>query len=398
MRGMRRRTFVKTAIGTGLATRAWAFQGAKSYDVIVIGAGAIGCTTAYYLREEGLSVCLLDKGPAGREASWASAGMIQPIGSSKSEAWPTRAALLSRKLYDDLEPRLFEETGKRIGYGGAGGLVVTFDEAEVAQLQATVQSQAGDDFPAQLLNREDARTREPGLPDQVVATVLLPAHRFLDPRTFTAVMAEAARKKGVIVREGTPATGLIWSGKKVVGVLSGSEKIAGGLVINAAGAWAGRVDEQLPIRIRPVHGQILSLQGPKGGLRHNIQKRGAGGYFTPRADGRMLVGATNEDFGYEKKVTPSGLRTLSGLVHDVMPHLAAHPVLDSWSGLRPGSPDGLPVIGPDPRAEAGYFWAAGHGASGMMQNPATAKVVTDFVMKRAPRIPVESVRPARLVE
>jgi glycine oxidase len=306
--------------------------------------------------------------------------------------------LLSRKLYDDLEPRLFEETGKRIGYGGDGGLVVVFEDADVAQLETMVRSQAGDDFPTQLLNRDDARTREPGLPDQVVAAALRPAHRFLDPRTFTAVIAEAARKKGVIVREETPASGLIWSGKKVVGVLSGAEKITGGIVINAAGAWSGTVDEQLPMRIRPVHGQILSLQGPKGGLRHNIQKRGAGGYITPRVDGRVLVGATNEDFGYEKKLTPSGLRMLSGLVHDVMPHLAAHRVLDIWSGLRPGSPDGLPVIGPDPRAEAGYFWAAGHGGNGMMQNPATAKVVTDFVMNRAPRIPVESVRPARLVE
>lgn len=395
---MRRRTFLKTAIWTGLAVPAWAYQGAKSYDVIVIGAGAIGCTTAYYLREEGLSVCLLDKGRAGQEASWASAGMIQPIGSSKSESWPSRAALLSRKLYDDLEPRLFEETGKRIGYGGAGGLVVAFDEAEASQLEALVRSQAGNDFPSQLLNREDARTREPGLPDTAMAAALQPAHRFLDPRTFTAVIAEAARKKGVTVREGTPVSGLIWSGKKVVGVLSGAEKIAGGIVINAAGAWAGMMDQQLPMRIRPVHGQILSLEGPIGGLRHNIQKWGAAGYITPRVDGRVLVGATNDNFGYEKKVTPEGLRRLSGLVHDVMPHLAEHRVLDSWSGLRPGSPDGLPAIGPDPRAEAGYLWAAGHGGNGMMQNPATAKVVSDLVMNRAPRIPAESVRPARLVE
>ena len=296
---MRRRTFL-TTIGTALAAPAWAYQGAKSYDAIVIGAGAIGCTTAYYLREEGLSVCLLDKGPAGREASWASAGMIQPNGSSKSESWPARAALLSRKLYDELEPRLFEETGKRIGYGGQGGLVLAFEEADAAQLETMVRSQADDDFPAQLLNREDARTREPGLPDQVTAAALLPAHRFLDPRIFTAVIAEAARNKGVIVREETPASGLIWSGKKVVGVLSGAEKIAGGIVINACGAWAGRVDEKVPMRIRPVHGQILSLQGPKGGLRHNIQKRGTGGYITPRTDGRVLVGATNEDFGYKE--------------------------------------------------------------------------------------------------
>lgn len=395
---MRRRTFLKTALGAGLAAPAWAAQGAQTFDVVVIGAGAIGCTTAYYLREEGLSVCLLDKGPAGREASWASAGMIQPYGSSKSEAWPTRAALLSRKLYDELEPKLFEETGKRIGYGGDGGLIVGFEDRDVAQLEAIVKSQEGDDAPAQFLAREEAKKREPGLPDQVTAAALLPGHRYLDARTFTAVIAEAARKKGVVVRENTAATGLVWSGKKVTGVQAGTEKIAAGTVINSCGAWAGKIDAQVPMRIAPVHGQILSIDGPKGGLRHNIQKLGAGGYVTPRADGRVLAGATSEDFDYEKKVTPNGLRSLAALIREVMPHLADHRVLDSWSGLRPGSPDGLPLVGPDPRIDGGYFWAAGHGGYGMMQNPATAKVVTDLVLKRAPRLPLDKVDPARLVE
>lgn len=395
---MRRRTFLKTAIGAGLTAPAWAAQGAQTFDVIVIGAGAIGCTTAYFLREEGLSVCLLDKGPAGREASWASAGMIQPYGSSKSEAWPTRAALLSRKLYDELEPRLFEETGKRIGYGGDGGLVVGFEDGDVAQLEAIVKSQVDDDFPAQFLSRADARKREAGLPDQVAAAALLPAHRYLDARTFTAVIAEAAKKKGVAVRENTAATGLVWSGKTVAGVQAGAEKISGGLVINACGAWAGKIDARVSMRIAPVHGQILSIEGPKIGLRHNIQKLGAGGYVTPRSDGRVLAGATSEDFGYEKKVTPGGLRSLGGLVREVMPHLAEQRVLDSWSGLRPGSPDGLPVVGPDPRVDGGFLWAAGHGGYGMMQNPATAKVVTDLVLKRAPRIPIASVDPGRLVD
>jgi glycine oxidase len=180
-------------------------------------------------------------------------------------------------------------------------------------------------------------------------------------------------------------------------VQAGAEKIAGGIVINACGAWAGKIDGRVAARISPVHGQILAIEGPKGGLHHNVQKLGSGGYLTPRADGRVLAGATSEDFGYEKKVTPNGLRSLVAVVREVMPHLAEHRVLDSWSGLRPGSPDGLPAVGPDPRA-SNYFWAAGHGGYGMMQNPATAKVVTDFVMKRAPRIPVESVDPARLVE
>jgi len=393
-----RRSFLRAAgAGLGLAAARPARAGQGSYDVIVVGAGAIGATTAYFLRGEGLSVALVDKGPAGREASWASAGMIQPYGSKKSESWPARAALLSRELYDDLEPRLFEETGRRIGYGGEGGLVIAFEDGEAESLQRMAKAQSGDDFPTRSLSREEARKREPGLPEQVVAAALLPAHRFLDARTYTSVVVEAARKKGVTVREGAAVADVLWEGDRVVGVKAGEDKLSAGLVVIAAGAWSGKIDKRLSLPVRPIHGQILSIEGPKGGLRHNLQRLGAGGYATPRADGRVVVGATSEDFGYEKKVTPAGLASLAGMVRDLVPHLAGHKVLDTWSGLRPGSPDGLPAIGRDPRVSSGFLWATGHGGYGMMQCPATARVVTDFVMKREPRIPVASVDPARLV-
>jgi len=189
---------------------------------------------------------------------------------------------------------------------------------------------------------------------------------------------------------------LLRDGGRVIGVRAGEEEIAAGTVVVAAGAWSGGIDPGLKLPVRPVHGQIQSLAGPKGGLRHNLQRLSAGGYATPRADGRVLVGATTEDFGFEKKVTPDGLSALAGMTRALLPHLADHKPLDTWSGLRPGSPDGLPAVGPDPRA-AGLMWATGHGGYGMMQCPATAAVVTDLVLMRKPRIPVASVDPARFV-
>jgi glycine oxidase len=389
-----RRAFLGTALA---ATRAWGTQAAKSFDAVVIGAGAIGSTTAYFLAAEGVKVCLVDKGPAGREASWASAGMIQPSGSARAGSWPSRAAFLSRRLYDELEPKLLEETGRRIGYGGEGGLILAFSDDEAATLSRLAKDTSGEDHPPELLQGAGLRKREPGLADEVVAALLLPAHRFLDARTYTSVVAEAARKRGAVVREESPVTGLLWEGRKVTGVQTASEKIAAGTVVNCAGAWAGRIDARLPLPIRPVHGQILALQGPKAGLRHNLQRLGAGGYATPRADGRVLVGATSEDFGYEKKVTPEGLRELATLVRELVPNLAEHRVLDHWSGLRPGSADGLPAIGPDPRTESGYLWAAGHGGYGMMQGPASARAVADLVLQRDPPMSLDAVRPARLL-
>lgn len=392
-----RRAFLATSLAAAGGALAVPAQGRETYDVLVVGAGAIGATTAYFLREEGLSVALVDKGAAGREASWASAGMIQPYGSSKSASWPTRAALLSRKLYDELEPRLFEETGRRCGYGGEGGLILAFTDDEAERLSAMVKGQGEEDFPTQFLGRDDARKREPGLPDAVTGAALFPAHRFLDARQYTAVVIEAARKKGVVVRENFEGTGLLWNGRKVGGIQSASEKVLAATTVIAAGAWAGKVDAKLPLPIQPVHGQIMALHGLKAGLRHNLQRAGSGGYVTPRADGRVVVGATSDDFGYEKKITPSGLRALAAMVREVIPNHADQKVLDTWSGLRPGSPDGLPAVGPDPRAE-GVLWAAGHGGYGMMQTPATAKVVTDLVKGREARIPVAGVRPGRLVE
>lgn len=393
-----RRTFLKAAIAAGAGLSVAGAQEAKAFDAIVVGAGAIGSTTAYFLAREGLKVALLDKGVAGREASWASAGMIQPYGSVKSEAWPTRATLLSRALYDELEPRLFEETGKRIGYGGEGGLILAFDDAEAERVAGAVRALADQDSPARLLKGDDLRTREPGLADGVVAAALLPAHRYLDARTYTSVVIDAARKKGVTLLENTPATGVLLEGKKLEGVTTAAGKLVARTVINCAGAWAGAVEPKLPLPLHPIHGQILSVEGPKPGLRHNLQRISGGGYATPRTDGRVVVGATSEDFGYEKKMTPAGLRALAAMVRELVPHLSDRKVLDTWSGLRPGSPDGLPAVGPDPRVEGRLFWAAGHGGYGMMQCPATAAVISDLVLGRPARIPIDSVRPARLIE
>lgn len=379
---MKRRGFLKSGLALAVARPAWGTS--RSVDVLVVGAGAIGATTAYLLRREGLSVALLDKGPAGREASWASAGMIQPSGGT---GWAGRSAALSRELYDDLEPRLFEETGKRIGYGGEGGLVLAVDDDEGALLERR------DGF----LDRKAVHEREPGLPASVVAALLLPSHRYLDARTYTAVAVEAARKRGVDVREGAAVTGVLWEGERVLGVKAGGATVQAGTTVIAAGAWSGRIEPRLALPVRPVHGQIQALAGPKGGLKHNLQRVSAGGYATPRADGRVLVGATSEDFGYEKKTTPEGLAALAEMTRALVPHVAERKPLDAWSGLRPGTPDGLPVVGPDPRASAGFLWASGHGGYGMMQGPATAQAVVDLVLKRDPRVPLAAVGAERFL-
>ena len=162
------------------------------------------------------------------------------------------------------------------------------------------------------------------------------------------------------------------------------------IVINSAGAWAGRLDPKLTHPVFPLHGQAMSVQEPPTKLRHNLYRVGGHGYITPRADGRVVVGATGDQWGYQKKITAEGITYLGQIIPYVLPCLEGLPVLDIWSGFRPGSPDGLATIGPDPRAAGGgYLWAAGHSSNGMNQAPATAKVLTDLVLQREPRIPIE---------
>ena len=364
---------------------------ARQPDVVIVGGGAIGCSAAYYLRSEGLQVALVDKGPLAREASWASAGIIGPSSHPQGDPWFRQATLLSRQLYDQLNGALHEETGRRMGYGGRGSMTLAMSSGEADEAVADAEREAEAGVPVEILTGSEARRREPALPENLEAAILHPEGRFLDARNFTATIARAARLKGVEMRPGWPVTALTRDGARVTGVRSGHEQMGAGWVINAAGAWAGILDPGLAAPITPDHGQIMSLEGPAPGLRHTLHRWGRYGYITPRPDGRVVVGATHEEIGFRRQITPDGLNYLAGVVGTVLPGLMERAMLDIWTGLRPASPDALPIIGTDPRAAGGFLWAAGHSSSGIMQAPATAKVLVDLVLGREPRIPLHKV-------
>ena len=370
----------------------------ERFDAIVIGAGACGCTTAYELVREGARVALLDSGEVGREASWASAGIVGPGASPERDPWFAEATRLSAERYGQLDGELRELTGRSIGYGGAGSLLVARTEEELPALRENVDLYRAAGVEAQLLDGAETRRREPALPEDVIEAALNPEGRHLDARAYTAAAAAAARVLGVEVFPGRPVTGLEWRGDRVAGVRTDSGSLHAEVVVNAAGAWAGRIDERLSHPVFPVHGQIMAVAAPPAGLRHNVSRAAGYGYATPRPDGRIVVGATHEAWGFAKRVTPDGLASLSAMVTSVLPVLASQPILDIWSGLRPGTIDSLPTIGPDPRASGGYLWATGHYSSGMMQMPATALVVTDLALGRAPRLAIDQLTVRRYLD
>ena len=370
----------------------------ERFDAIVIGAGACGCTTAYELAREGARVALLDSGEVGREASWASAGIIGPGASPERDPWFALATRLSAKRYVQLDGELRELTGRSIGYGGAGSLLVARTEEELPALRENADLYRAAGVEPRLLDGAEARRREPALPEDVIEAALNPEGRHLDARAYTAAAAAAAQVLGAEVFPGRPVTGLEWNGDRVAGVRTDSGSLHAEVVVNAAGAWAGRIDERLTHPVFPVHGQIMAVAAPPAGLRHNVSRASGYGYATPRPDGRIVVGATHESWGFAKRVTPDGLASLSDIVTSVLPVLASQPILDIWSGLRPGTIDSLPTIGPDPRAAGGYLWATGHYSSGMMQMPATALVVTDLALGRTPRLAIDQLAVDRYLD
>ena len=369
-----------------------------SFDVVVIGAGACGSTTAYELARTGARVALLDSGEVGREASWASAGIVGPESSPERDPWLAAATRLSTERYGELAGELRELTGRSIGFGGAGSLLIarTEDELPALRERAALQTQAG--IEVELLDGDAARRREPALPEDLIQAALKPDGRHLDARAYTAAVAAAAQVLGAAVYPGRPVTELAWSGDRVVGVRTEAGDLHAQVVVNAAGAWAGRIDPRLSHPVFPVHGQIMAVGAPPAGLRHNVSRAGGYGYATPRPDGRVVVGATHEAWGFAKRVTPDGLASLSAIVTSVLPVLESQPVLDIWSGLRPGTIDALPTVGPDPRADGGFLWATGHYSSGMMQMPATALVVADLALGRKPRLPIDQLTVERYLD
>ena len=370
----------------------------ERFDVVVVGAGACGCTTTYELAREGARVAMLDSGEVGREASWASAGIIGPGASPERDPWFALATRLSTERYGQLDGELRELTGRSIGYGGAGSLLVARTEEELPALRENADLYRAAGVEARLLGGAEARRREPALPEDVVEAALNPEGRHLDARAYTAAAAAAAQVLGAEVFPGRPVTGLEWNGDRVAGVRTDSGSLHAEVVVNAAGAWAGRIDERLTHPVFPVHGQIMAVAAPPAGLRHNVSRASGYGYATPRPDGRIVVGATHEAWGFAKRVTPDGLASLSDIVTSVLPILASQPIVDIWSGLRPGTIDSLPTVGPDRRAGGGYLWATGHYSSGMMQMPATALVVTDLALGRTPRLAIDQLAVDRYLD
>lgn len=361
----------------------------RAADVVVVGGGVVGCSSAWYLAREGLSVTLLERDDVASRASGAAAGMLLPFGEAAAEgpflSWAARSLALFPALCEELRQR----SGIDPELEQSGALHVAVDDAAEAALRDKVRRFARHGL--EWWEADAAREAEPRLHPALRGAAFSPAESHVRSPLLARAFAAAAAELGARVERGVAVTGLLRSGERVTGVASDAGPCQAGAVVLCAGAWTGGL-APFALPIEPVRGQILSLEGTRPPLRHMIVSDEI--YLVPKRDGSLVAGATVERRGFECRVTAGGMQRLLAASMGLLPALAEARFRDGWAGLRPATPDGLPAIGPAPGL-AGLFVAAGHFRNGVLLAPVTGRLVADLVLGKAPPADAAAFAPGR---
>jgi glycine oxidase len=361
-------------------------------DVVVIGGGAMGLAAARELRGRGLSVTLVERGQPGRAASWAAAGIVSaPIGADADPSFPL--AELSYRLWPEFAAALEDETGLDPEFRLPGCLIAAFAPDDIPALRR-LQRQGGLEEEA-FLEGEALRAAEPALGPAVLAALRKPGGN-VENRRLCQALELAARRRGVEFRCGREVRAIRVDGDRVAGVELADGVLAAERVLVAAGAWTGALAGCHPaIPVHPQRGQVLALDAGNVRLRHVIMASD-NRYLVPRADGRIVVAATREEAGWDPSLTAGGVAWLLNSALEVAPTLAGCTIRDMWTGFRPISPDGVPIIGPG--TVRGLSFATGHGPSGIGQLPGTIALLQALLFDEPPPIPGGPYSPVRFAE
>jgi glycine oxidase len=363
------------------------------HDVLVIGAGVMGCAAAYSLGKRGARPLVLERAVPGAEASSVAAGILGPSLEAEEDG---PALCISRRalaLHAALAEELRERTGIDVGYRQSGALMLAKSEAELAALEAKRAFLARAGLSAELVGGDAARDLEPGLTPELVGALALPEEAQLEPPRFLRALAIAAEQVGARFRTGATVRRVVVEDGRVVGADLGGEVLEAARVIVAAGSWTSLLPglELGEDVIFPVRGQIAHCETRAPLLRRIVF--GAGGYVVPRPDGRALVGATAERVGFRREVTLGGLERIAGIARGIAPGLAEAPFVEARVSFRPATPDGLPLVGRT--SVEGLFVTSGHYRSGILLAPLSGELIADLVEGRAGGEASASFDPAR---
>lgn len=341
----------------------------RAWDAIIVGGGIIGLSLAIELRKRGLEVLIVERGEPGREASHAAAGMLADMGGEMPPALQVLATA-SARMYPEFVHELQDESGVKIDLRDHGTILLSETALGPEQLPKPL---------AEL---------EPALEAGGLAASFL-NERSVDPRQLATAALKAAKHRGVDIASGSPVVEIVASDGKASGVKTGKTTYSAAVVVNCAGAWAGQFSP-CPLPTKPVKGQILSVIGGPA-LGHVV--RAPRVYLVPRSDGRIVVGATAEDVGYDKRTEPQVIQKLLHAATKLIPDLSKAKMHEAWAGLRPGTPDRLPILGET--SLPGYFVATGHFRDGILLAPVTASIMAGFITENRTGFDLSAFSPQR---
>lgn len=365
-------------------------------DVVIVGAGAIGCAMAYSLSKEGMRVVVVEKDSLGSHASGFAPGSLNPTRLSPE----TMAPLLplsweSFQIHKALSQELKDETGIDYHFCPSARIMLAFTEAEAAEFRSLVDSQQRQGFKVHWLDRNAVLSLESRVSPEVIGAICSEDGAELDSYQYVLTLAQAAEKYGAEIRHGE-VTGLKRSGVKVTAVHLSSGDIACERVILAMGPWAGLASSWLGITIpvAPQKGQVLRMQVSGPPFPYTLYW--ANHYITQtRHDGLIYTGTTHEDVGFDDQPTEEGRDSIINGLLTMMPSLVKAELVLQTACLRPYPADGLPILGEVP-GWSGVYLATGHWTKGILLSPISARIITDLIVRGGTSIPMAPFAPARL--
>jgi len=349
-----------------------------SSDIVVVGAGVIGCAVAYELSRRGAAVQVLDGRPPGMGATHASAGVLAPYIEARDGGPLLDLTERSLSLYDDFVARLRSDTPVAFAYERSGTLDVTLSAEGVQRFCEAAAAITARRQKAELLDARATHAAEPHLTGDAAGGLFIASHGFVAAPDLTMALADAARRRGAIFAEPTEVRSIASTGTGMT-VESDRGTISAGTVVMAAGSWSGRIAiaHAPAMPVRPIRGQLLRL-----GWQDEPMPRVVWGercYLVPWRDGTLLVGATVEDAGFDERTTIAGVRDLIDAACELVPYARTASFIGARAGLRPGTPDHLPIVGVT-EATPNVIYATGHYRNGVLLAPLTAQVVADRLL------------------
>jgi glycine oxidase len=348
-------------------------------EILIIGGGVIGLTIARELHKKGFRrITILERGEIGKESSYAAAGMLAPQAETDKTDDFFRFCSESNQLYPQFTAELFDETDVDIELDRSGTLYLAFTDKDVKEIRQRFQWQKSAGLQVEHLSAQETRQAEPFVSPDVLESLFFPNDWQVENRKLLHALQKYCELYGIEIRERAEIKSLLTENGTIIGAETEKEKFSAGKVVLATGAWTSliKADTFILPKIKPLRGQMISFYTAKRIFSKVIYS--PRGYIVPRADGRVLAGATVEDAGFDKSVNAEGIDFVREHALEIAPSLVNLEIQDTWAGLRPFAADGLPIVGAISEIE-NLLIATAHYRNGILLAPLTAKILAEKI-------------------